>query len=73
MLCSYCFFLFHDLDLELGMPLFSFWFRKPYTLGCFHTYPLIKYEWSCHSKDSGTNRKPPLLQLHFQLHFDYKT
>jgi hypothetical protein len=31
------------------------------------------YEWSYHSKDNGIDRKPPLLQLHFHLHLDYKT
>jgi len=39
----FLFFLFHDLDLELGMLVFSFWFRKFYRLGCF--VPVI----ICHS------------------------
>jgi hypothetical protein len=32
------FFSFCDLDLELGLPLFLFKFRKSYKLGGFHAH-----------------------------------
>jgi hypothetical protein len=37
----FMFFLFHDLDLELGMPLFSFWLENLVVLVVF--MPLTLY------------------------------
>jgi hypothetical protein len=31
----FVFFLFRDLNLELSMLMFSFWFKKSYRLYCF--------------------------------------
>jgi hypothetical protein len=32
------FFLFHNLNLELGLPFVLVWGRKFYSLGCFHAH-----------------------------------
>ncbi len=35
---NFLFFLFLDIDLKSGLPLFLFWFRKFCGLGCFHAH-----------------------------------
>ncbi len=37
----FLFILFHNLDLEIGLPLFSFWFRKPCRFCSFCVYDTI--------------------------------
>jgi hypothetical protein len=32
----FLFVLFHNLNLEISLPLFSFWFKKSYKFGHFH-------------------------------------
>ncbi len=39
-LVVFLFFSFHDLDLGLSLPLFSFWFGKSCKVGCFHAYDM---------------------------------
>jgi len=34
----FLFFLFRDLNLELSLPMFLFWFRKLCRFGCFHAH-----------------------------------
>jgi len=34
----FLFVLLHDLNLEIGLPLFSFWFKKSCNPGCFHVH-----------------------------------
>jgi hypothetical protein len=34
----FLFFLFRDLNLELSLPKFLFWFRKLCRFGCFHAH-----------------------------------
>ncbi len=47
--CFTCvvFLFFHNLDLKIGLPLFSFWFKKSCKFDCFFARDRYNLELSC--------------------------
>jgi len=41
----FLFVLFHNLNLEIVLPMFSFWFKKSYKFGHLHAYDKIHGKW----------------------------